>query len=118
MPRDGVENVLIARAEDDVRARVFCRLGHPPGDVLGVRPAAALRLAVGQVPLAVQLPRRPARIRIGLRARAVADREPPGGLVTAGVRDDVGAVTVGQHDHVGWASMASMTLSEINRWTR
>jgi thioredoxin reductase len=101
MAGDGVQNVLVTRAEHDVRGRAFGRLGDAPGDELGVRPAAALRLAVGQVPLAVQLPGWPARIRVVLRAGPVADREPQGGLVAAGVRDDVGAVTVGQHHDAG-----------------
>jgi hypothetical protein len=56
------------------------------------------------VPLAVVLPGRPARMRIGLRTGTRAGGEPLGRrLVAAGVRDDVGAVPVGQHDHVGRA---------------
>ena len=56
MASDGVENGLIARAEDNVRAHAVGGLGHAPGDELGVVLAAAFRLAVGQVPLAVKLP--------------------------------------------------------------
>ena len=101
MTRDRVENVLVARAEDDMRAHALRGLGHAPGDELGVVLAAAFRLAVGQVPLAVELPRRPARMRIALRARTAADGERLGRRVTTGVHDDVGALTVGQQDHVG-----------------
>ena len=102
MTFDSVENVLITRTEDDVRAHAVGGLGHAPGDELGVLLAAAFWLAVGHVPRAVVLRRRPARMRIALRAGTVTGREPLGGqLVTTGVRDDVGALTVGQHDHVG-----------------
>ena len=102
MTRDSVENVLVAGAEDNVRAHAFRGLGHAPGDELGVVLAAAFRLAVGQVPLAVELPGRPIRMRVLLRAGTAADGERLGRrLVTTGVRDDVGAVAVGQHGHVG-----------------
>ena len=101
---DGVENVLVARADDDVRRHAGRGLGDPPGDEFGVALATAFRLAIGQVPLAMMLRGRPVRMRVVLRVRTVADLEPPGRTLIAGrVRDDVGAVPVGQHHHVGGA---------------
>ena len=101
---DGVENVLVTHTDDDVRRHAVRGLGHPPGDEFGVALAAAFRLAIGQVPHAVMLRGRAVRMRVGLRVRTVADLEPPGRNLIAGrVRDDVGAIPVGQHHHVGGA---------------
>jgi len=73
-----------------------------PPTKLSVRPAAALRLAVGQVTLAVQLPGGRPGFRIVLLAGTLADVEPQAGLlVAAGVDNDVGPVAVGQHHHIG-----------------
>ena len=100
MARDGIEYVLLAGAEDQVRAHAGRGLGHPCGDGLGVPLAATFRLRAGHVPLPVVLRGRPARMGIGLRV----DLEPPRGmLITGRVGDDGGAVTLGQHDHVGRA---------------
>ena len=95
-----VDHELGRTAADPVtRAR---GLGYPRRDELGVAFAAAFRLAVGQVALAMMLRGRPVRVRVGLRTRTLADLEPTGGSQFArGVCDDVGAVPVGQHHHVG-----------------
>ncbi|HWN62081.1 MAG TPA: hypothetical protein VNO25_15615, partial [Streptosporangiaceae bacterium] len=58
--------------------------GNPPGDELGVALAAAFRLAIGQVPYAMMLRGRAVRMRVVLRARTVADLEPPGRNLIAG----------------------------------
>ena len=102
MSIDSIENVLITCAEDDVRTDAPRGLGHARSDELGVLLAAAFRLAASDVPRTVMLRGRPVRMRISLPAGTVVDREPLARqLITSGVRDDVGAVTVGQHDHVG-----------------
>ena len=50
MTGDRAEDVLIARAENDVRAHAGRGLGHAPGGELGVPLTAALWLAAGHVP--------------------------------------------------------------------
>ena len=80
---DGLENVLVARTDDDVRRHAVRGLGDPPGDELGVALAAAFRLAIGQVPLAMMLRGRPVRMRVVLSVRTVADLEPPGRTLIA-----------------------------------
>jgi len=88
-------------AQHDVRAHAARGLGYASGDKLGVRLAAAFRLAVGHMPRAVVLRGRPIRMRIALRTGTAADSEPLGRqLIASGVHDDVGAVTVCQYDHV------------------
>ena len=59
MSGDSVKNVLITRAEDNVRVHAVRSMGHAPGDELGVLLAAAFRLPVSAVPLAVEPPGRP-----------------------------------------------------------
>ena len=101
---DGVENVLVTHTDDDVRRHAVRGFGDPPGDEFGVALAAAFRLPIGQVPHAMMLRGRPVRMRVVLRVRTFADLEPPGRNLVAGrVRDDVGAIPVGQHHHVGRA---------------
>ena len=102
MARDGVEDVLVARAEDDVRADAGRGLGNARGDGRGVPLAAGFRLAAGHVPLPVVLCGRPVRMGI---APLVRGCEPPGGmLVAGGVGDDRGFAPVRQQDHVGRAA--------------
>ena len=99
--RDRVEDVLVTRAEDDMRSHAVRGLGHPRGDELGVALAAAFRLAVRQVPLAVMQRGRPSGVRIMLRAGTVPGLEQDAGnLIAGGVHDDVGPVPVGQQHHV------------------
>ena len=101
MGRDSVEDLLIARAEDDVRADAGCGLGNAPGDELGVPLAAAFRLGAGHVPRAVMQRGWPMRVRVALRTGTGANREPPGRMLIASVvGDDGGAVTVRQQHHV------------------
>src|ERR1700748_3457689 len=99
---DGIENVRVARPENDVRAHAGRRLGDPAGGERGVPLAAAERLAAAQVPLPVVLCGRPARMRTRLRARPGADVVAPGlTQVTGDVSDDDGVVPVRQHHDVG-----------------
>jgi hypothetical protein len=99
---DGIEDVLVARPENNVRAHDGRGLGDPAGGERGVPLAAAERLAAGQVPLPVMLCGRPVRMRIRVRARAGADVVAPGlTQVTGDVSDDGGVVPVRQHHDVG-----------------
>ena len=102
MAGDGVEDVLVARAEDDVRADAGRGLGNARGDGRGVPLAAAFRLAAGHVPLPVVLRGRP--VRMGIAPRAWGSEPPGGTLVADGVGDDRGVATVRHQDHVGWAA--------------
>jgi hypothetical protein len=52
---DGIEDVLVARPENDVRAHAGRRLGDPADGERGVPLAATERLPAGQVPLPVVL---------------------------------------------------------------
>ena len=99
---DRVEDVLVACAEDDVRPDLGGRVVDAGGDLPGVRLAAADRLAAGHVPLAVvHGPRLLTDVAalggLALAHQEVLDRD----LAATGVRDDVGAVAVGRHDHAG-----------------
>src|SRR6202044_1501972 len=99
-----VEDVLVARAEHDVRADPGGGVVNPGGDLRSIRLAAAFRLAVGQVPLAVVHGRRLLPDGGALGGPALADQEGLGrDLGAAGVRDHVGAIAVGDHDHAGGA---------------
>ena len=49
MSPDRVENVLITRAQDHVRAHAVRGLGHAPGDELGVPLAAAIGAALDEI---------------------------------------------------------------------
>ena len=92
---DGIEDVLVARPENDVRAHAGRSLGDPAGGERGVPLAAAERLAAGQVPLPVVLCGPPVRMRTRVRARPGADVVAPGlTQVTGYVSDDDGVVPV------------------------
>ena len=99
---DGIEDVLVARPENDVRAYAGRSLGDPAGGERGVPLAAAERLAAGQVPLPVVQCGRPVLMRTRVRARPGADVVAYGlTQVTGDVSDDGGIVPVRQHHDVG-----------------
>ena len=95
-----------------MRSHAVRGLGHPRGDELRVALAAAFRLAVGQVPLAVMQRGWPSGMRIMLRAGTVPGLEQDAGnLIAGGVHDDVGPVPVGQQHHVGRRRAAASATS-------
>ena len=100
--RDGIEDVLVARPENDVRTHGGRGLGDPAGGEGGVLLAATEGLTAGQVSLPVVLCGRPARVRIGLHAWTGAGFVVPGRVqVAGGVRDDGSSVRVCQDHDVG-----------------